>query len=65
MWSQAFENTAIITKPRIIDAGFYSLSNRFEKGYVRCWIPGIPLRAGPTKWLIPLPAELYQLSDSR
>jgi len=45
MWSQAFENTAIITKPRIIDAGFYSLSNRFEKGYVRCWIPGIPLKA--------------------
>jgi hypothetical protein len=26
------------------------------------WLPGIPLRAGPTKWLIPLSAGLYHLS---
>ena len=26
------------------------------------WLPGIPLQAGPTKWLIPLAAGLYQLS---
>ena len=26
------------------------------------WLPGIPLKAGPTKWLIPLAAGLYQLS---
>lgn len=25
------------------------------------WLPGIPLKAGPTKWLIPLAAGLYQL----
>ncbi len=46
MWSQASENTAIITKPRIDDAGVYSLSNRFENGCVRFWFLGIPLPAG-------------------
>ena len=62
MWSHAFENSAIITKPRIDDAGAYSLSNRFEKGCVRCWLPGVQLKAGPTKWLIPISSGLYQLS---
>jgi hypothetical protein len=30
----------IKTKPRIIDTGLYSLSNRFEKGCIRGWLPG-------------------------
>jgi hypothetical protein len=37
---QLFENTTLrTTKPRITDAGLYSLSNRFKKGCIRGWLP--------------------------
>lgn len=38
---QPFENTAYKkTKPRIMDAGPYSVSNPFEEGCICCWLPG-------------------------
>jgi len=44
MWidQQSIENAMFSkNKPRIMEAGLYSLSNLFKKGGIDCWLPSL------------------------
>jgi hypothetical protein len=59
MWDKAqhYKITSIITtKPRIIDAGLYSLSNRLGKGLHSCLAPQHGLEPR-TQWLTGIASE--------